>query len=276
MRAIRPNRDGTEGESDQSSDSELNFLSSTAKDSGFGGRIPDPVLLPEKNPNTPSVHEIVARTEGSHYQGVLKKNGGCNSVLVGSGVTTGRPDTQSGSSPALSEHLPSPQVTQILEHSYEGRKAFQEVNRDAELLISEVNMSQLSQMPAEDMFRNYRESLIAEARQFVTDSKLLVSSATQSKDKLTINVNNSIHTLARIVDKYQGVLSTMVSSQQANNLGAKVKDVISAYAITVNAAEVAAGMPLSDPNMKMLMRQATTLAAILSSFMRTLKLLECR
>ena len=218
----------------------------------------------------------MARTEGSHYQGVLKKNGGCNSVLVGSGVTTGRPDSQSGSSPALSEHLPSPQVTQILEHSYEGRKAFQEVNRDAELLISEVNMSQLSQMPAEDMFRNYRESLIAEARQFVTDSKLLVSSATQSKDKLTINVNNSIHTLARIVDKYQGVLSTMVSSQQANNLGAKVKDVISAYAITVNAAEVAAGMPLSDPNMKMLMRQATTLAAILSSFMRTLKLLECR
>jgi len=128
--------------------------------------------------------------------------------------------------------------------------------------------------PNINVLKNSKETLTAEARQFVTDSKLLVSSATHSREKLVQNVNNSMHTLAKIITYCQITMEVMSSPQQAVTLGMKIKDVCNAYTETVNAAGAAAGKPLSDPNMKHLMKQATTLASILSVLMKTLKALE--
>jgi len=125
-----------------------------------------------------------------------------------------------------------------------------------------------------DDFTARKDELVAHSRQFVTDSKLLVSSATHSKEKLIQNVNSSMHTLVNIVRCCQVTMATMNSEVQARALGLKVKDVANAYKTTVDAAHNAAGMPLSDPNMKMLMRQATSLAAILSIYMKSLKAMD--
>ena len=100
---------------------------------------------------------------------------------------------------------------------------------------------------------------------------MLVSSATQNEDSVVQNVNSSIKTLARIVYHCSNTMNSLASMELAGDLGRKVKDVAISYKTTVTAARVAAGKPLSDPQMKSLMRQATGLAAILSTLMKALK-----
>ena len=162
---------------------------------------------------------------------------------------------------------------------YKGELVFKEADSDVQHLIFaiddtcyEVKKPEYEARP--DGFIGSKERLVGEARQFVTDSKLLVSSATQSLDSLVTNINNSMHTLSRIVFHCQTAMRAMNSTSQAIMLGAKVKDVAEAYKTTIGAAHSAAGRALSDPSMKMLMRQATNLASILSMLMKTLKVLE--
>ncbi|ELU07590.1 hypothetical protein CAPTEDRAFT_175436 [Capitella teleta] len=164
---------------------------------------------------------------------------------------------------------------------YQGESAISDANADVIELIKMLSKTLDSfSSPAKltntdsGIFQKNKDALVAESRQFVTDSKMLVSSATHSKEKLVQNVNNSIHTLATLTHLCQITMATMTSLPLAIALGSKVKDVANAYKTTVNAAHNAAGMPLSDPNMKMLMRQATALAAVLSTFMKTLKTLD--
>ena len=168
----------------------------------------------------------------------------------------------------------------VVKKTYTGEQIFRETSADVEMLVkaiettlSDVNRRDFKVTSDADL-KTSKDLLVAESRQFVTDSKLLVSSATQNLEMLIENVNSSIHTLAKIVLNCQGTMKSMTSLPAAQNLGSKVKDVAVAYKTTVNAAHVAAGKPLSDPQMKLLMRQATTLASILSTLMKTLKLLE--
>ncbi len=198
-------------------------------------------------------------------------------------------EAKSGSSsPSVSRHnevghvIGDPITKLILDKHYTGEHSFSAIDFDVDELVNLVEREVdnlyaggLQKMDKDVQNRaKYKEELIAESRTFVTDSKLLVSSATQSKEKLIENMNNSIHTLARIVHKSQETMAAMETVSHASQLGSKVKDVAKAYKVTVSAAHSAVGKPLSDPNMKQLMRQATTLAAILSSLMKTLKALE--
>ncbi len=183
-----------------------------------------------------------------------------------------------GGSPKIISRCKHP--SDVVKKSYRGENIFRETNADVEMLIKSVEVT-LNDVRRKDFkvtsdgdLKASKDQLVAESRQFVTDSKLLVSSATQNLEKLIENVNSSIHTLAKIVQHCQGTMRCMTSLPAAQNLGCKVKDVAIAYKTTVNAAHVAAGRPLSDPQMKMLMRQATTLASILSTLMKTLKMLE--
>lgn len=179
-----------------------------------------------------------------------------------------------------SMETPAPTTAEdIISKLYRGPDAFTSANYDVDALMTLINktMQDLNipscRRPTEE-FQEHKDNLVVESRQFVTDSKLLVSSATQSTERLVENVNLSIHTLAKIVKHSQLTMLTMIRVPQAHNLGTKVKEVAEAYKMTVNAAYVAAGRPLSDPYMKTLMRQATSLASILSSLMKTLKILE--
>ena len=162
---------------------------------------------------------------------------------------------------------------------YKGNNVFKEADIDVQHLIFAIDDSCVEVKRGEfvcnpDNFVSGKERLVGESRLFVTDSKLLVSSATQSLDNLICNINNSMHTLSRIVHHCQSTMRAMTSTSQAQMLGGKVKDVAEAYKATITAAHAAAGRALTDPNMKILMRQATTLASILSMLMKTLKVLE--
>ena len=180
---------------------------------------------------------------------------------------------QHHSTVSVSEVTP---VQMVLNKTFSGDRIFRDANDDTLKLIQFLETSFLAigrndQKLPEYEFIECRETLVLHTRQFVTDSKLLVSSATQSRDKLIHNVNNSMHTLARIIQYAHATMRRMASITQAQSMGLRVKDVACAYRTTVNAANVAAGRPLDDPHMKLLMRQATSLASLLSTLMKSLK-----
>ena len=174
-------------------------------------------------------------------------------------------------------------VIDIQSKSYDGSLSatFLEVKNDISLLIkalegSDAALDDKQRVPSGEEFTWCKDTLVAESRQFVTDSKLLVSSATQSKDKLVSKLNISMHTLAKMVHQCHRTMMSMTSVGQGHELSARVKDVTLAYQSTVIASHAAVGSPLHDDSIKTLMKQATNLAAILSSLMRTLKTVDNR
>ena len=115
-----------------------------------------------------------------------------------------------------------------------------------------------------------RESLLALTRQFVDDSQRLVSGATRSVDALVAGVEPSIVTLTRLVGECQTMASLLTSPSQGVMLVGRVRDLAQAYRSTVSAARSAVGRPFNSIEMKSLMRQATSLAAILSALIKML------
>ena len=203
----------------------------------------------------------------------------------GSGLLSRSLPVRSGSVSSVHDNTFVISPEEVIDKTYVGAHTLTNANRDVDALLLVISESiRASNSSASHNrscvcdageFAAFKVALVAEARQFVTDSKLLVSSATQSREKLVANINTSMHTLAKIVRQMHTVM-TVMSGTAAAGLGMKVKDVAMSYRSTVNAAYNAAGKPLSDPSMKQLMRQATALASKLSALMRTLKTTENR
>jgi len=115
-----------------------------------------------------------------------------------------------------------------------------------------------------------RESLLALTRQFVDDSQRLVSGATRSVDALVVGVEPSLATLTRLAGECRSTAALLASSSQGVMLVGRVRDLAQAYRSTVSAARLAVGRPFNSVEMNSLMRQATSLAAILSSLIKML------
>lgn len=171
-------------------------------------------------------------------------------------------------------------VKQILEKVYTSED-FTEATGDVEKLLGELKQtmeslksSRIDKKPAQ--FDMCKDELQRQVKQFVTDAKLLVSNATQTKQKLATNMNDSMHSLAKIFLHGQATMFMMEGVHQAQHLGSEVMRVTNAYKSTLNAAHAAVGKPLIDPHMKYLMRQATNLATLLSNLLKSLKTVEQR
>lgn len=125
--------------------------------------------------------------------------------------------------------------------------------------------------PSKEKLISARDSLVTEARRFVTASKLFVKGATESEQKLIVHLGLCVTLLERMLQVTEVLASNTLSPLQTQNLALKVRDVASTYMQTTRAAAVAAGKPMNDPSMHLLMQQATTLAAVLTALMRTLR-----
>jgi len=115
-----------------------------------------------------------------------------------------------------------------------------------------------------------RESLLALTRQFVDDSQRLVSGATRSVDALVSGVEPSLVTLTRLTGQCRSTAAVLASPSHGVMLVGRVRDLAHAYRSTVGAARSAVGRPFNSVEMTSLMRQATSLAAILSSLIKML------
>ena len=157
--------------------------------------------------------------------------------------------------------------------------SFPVANSDTDRLLGELKQTMESLKNSRldrpnSQFDMCKEELVQQVKSFVQDAKLLVSNATQTKVKMANNLNKSMHTLAKMFLHCQATMIMMLATHQAQHLGFEVIKVTNAYKSTVNAAQAAVGKPLNDPHMKYLMRQATNLASLLSSLLKTLKSLE--
>lgn len=169
-------------------------------------------------------------------------------------------------------------VKQVLDTVYTSED-FGQATSDVDRLLNELKQtmeslksSRIDKKPVQ--FNMCKEELQSQVRQFVTDAKLLVSNATQTKLKLALNMDSSMHSLAKIFLHGQATMFMMEAVHQAQQMGSEVMRVANAYKSTLNAAHAAVGKPLSDPHMKYLMRQATNLASLLSTLLKGLKTLE--
>jgi hypothetical protein len=156
---------------------------------------------------------------------------------------------------------------------------FEEATKDADRLLSELKQtletlkdSRIDRRPKQ--FGMCKEELNNRVKQFVYDAKFLVSNANQTKEKLAENLNQCMHTLAKVFLHAQATMIMMVAVHQAQQLGFEVIKVTNSFKSTVNAAQAACGKSLTDPHMRYLMRQATNLATLLSSLLKNLKTLE--
>ena len=122
-----------------------------------------------------------------------------------------------------------------------------------------------------ERYQRAKEHLTNESRQFVTASKLFVKSATESEGQLMECLNHCVQMVDRIGNITRDVAVLTPTPLQTQTLLAKVRDVADTYLQTVQAAGYAIGKDMNDPAMGVLMKRATSLASVLTTLMRSLR-----
>ncbi|KAK7097654.1 hypothetical protein V1264_004600 [Littorina saxatilis] len=178
----------------------------------------------------------------------------------------------------------SPEVTKsvrsVLSKTY-GPEGFEAAAQDVENLLIRLKDTmetlktwQGHTTSSASQFHTVKQELQLQTKQFVQDAKLLVAGATGSREAVSQHMNRAMHTLARVFLHSQATMVRMHGVHQAQHVGFEVLKVSASFKSTVAAANAAMGKPTTDPHMKYLMRQATNLAGLLSTLLKTLKTLE--
>ncbi|XP_076446709.1 uncharacterized protein LOC143284028 isoform X2 [Babylonia areolata] len=174
----------------------------------------------------------------------------------------------------------SKSVKSVLSKTY-GPEGFEAAAQDVETLLVHLKVTmetlktaQVVVRSSSSQFQTARQELQLQTKQFVQDAKSLVAGATGSHQAVSTHLHGAMHTLARLLLHSQAVMIRMRSVHQAQHVGFEVLKVSAAFRSTVSAANLAMGRATVDPQMKYLMRQATNLAGLLSTLLKTLKNLE--
>ncbi|XP_072171648.1 uncharacterized protein [Diadema setosum] len=167
-------------------------------------------------------------------------------------------------------------IMAIESKEYAGVTAISSAMADITLLAEDMgrSISSMESQPNARSFRQAKDALLSEVREFTSNTKMVVSAAGQGGEQLRESTNSSMHTLARLCSATQAAMTVMTSATQAQNLGKKVEDVARNFSTTLQAANEAHGRPLGDPKMQQLLRKAQTMAALLSALMRSLRILQ--
>lgn len=174
----------------------------------------------------------------------------------------------------------SKSVKSVLSRTY-GPDGFEAAAQDVETMLARLKVTMESLKVAQarvssggGQFQTVRQELQLQTKQFVQDAKHLVASATGSREAASQHLHLAMHTLARLLLHSQATMVRMRTVHQAQHVGFEVLKVSASFKSTVAAANAAMGRPTTDPHMKYLMRQATNLAGLLSTLLKTLKTLE--
>uniref|UniRef100_A0A8C1I1J1 Talin 1 n=1 Tax=Cyprinus carpio carpio TaxID=630221 RepID=A0A8C1I1J1_CYPCA len=127
-----------------------------------------------------------------------------------------------------------------------------------------------------ETFADHREHILKTAKVLVEDTKLLVSGAGASQEKLAQAAQSSVNTITKLAD---------VVKLGAASLGAEdpetqvvlinaVKDVAKALGDLISATKAAAGKPHDDPAMLQLKSSAKVMVTNVTSLLKTVKAVE--
>uniref|UniRef100_A0A7N6AUE2 Talin 1 n=1 Tax=Anabas testudineus TaxID=64144 RepID=A0A7N6AUE2_ANATE len=127
-----------------------------------------------------------------------------------------------------------------------------------------------------ETFADHREYILKTAKALVEDTKLLVSGAGASQEKLAQAAQSSVSTITKLADVVKLGAASLGSEDPETQvvLINAVKDVAKALANLISATKAAAGKPHDDPSMLQLKNSAKVMVTNVTSLLKTVKAVE--
>ncbi|KAA0703636.1 Talin-1 [Triplophysa tibetana] len=127
-----------------------------------------------------------------------------------------------------------------------------------------------------ETFADHREHILKTAKVLVEDTKLLVSGAGASQEKLAQAAQSSVNTITKLSDVVKLGAASLGSEDPETQvvLINAVKDVAKALGDLISATKAAAGKPHDDPAMLQLKNSAKVMVTNVTSLLKTVKAVE--
>ncbi|KAJ8271535.1 hypothetical protein COCON_G00103940 [Conger conger] len=128
----------------------------------------------------------------------------------------------------------------------------------------------------DESFADHRENILKTAKALVEDTKMLVSGAASSQEKLAQAAQSSAKTITQLTDVVKLGAASIGSDDPETQvvLINAVKDVAKALAELIGATKGAAGKPADDPSMYQLKSAAKVMVTNVTSLLKTVKAVE--
>ncbi|KAM7393412.1 hypothetical protein PAMA_008188 [Pampus argenteus] len=127
-----------------------------------------------------------------------------------------------------------------------------------------------------ETFADHREYILKTAKALVEDTKLLVSGAGASQEKLAQAAQSSVTTITKLADVVKLGAASLGSEDPETQvvLINAVKDVAKALGNLISTTKAAAGKPHDDPSMLQLKNSAKVMVTNVTSLLKTVKAVE--
>ncbi|XP_030649998.1 talin-2 isoform X2 [Chanos chanos] len=128
----------------------------------------------------------------------------------------------------------------------------------------------------DESFADHRENILKTAKALVEDTKMLVSGAASSQDRLAQAAQSSAKTITQLTDVVKLGAASMGSDDPETQvvLINAVRDVAKALAELIGATKCAAGKAADDPSMYQLKSAAKVMVTNVTSLLKTVKAVE--
>ncbi|XP_073470952.1 FERM and PDZ domain-containing protein 4 isoform X2 [Aquarana catesbeiana] len=129
--------------------------------------------------------------------------------------------------------------------------------------ISDTHDQELSQ---------YKQSLSSESRQLGSACKKMAATD-KSPEEMLSAMTSSFHILCCLTEACMRLVKAVNSETQQQEIVAKIDEVVLNYICLLKAAETTSAKTFNDPNVKLMARHSSTMAAVVSTLTRSLKTL---
>ncbi|XP_027970810.1 FERM and PDZ domain-containing protein 4 isoform X2 [Eumetopias jubatus] len=168
-------------------------------------------------------------------------------------------------------------ISALKESTYAMPDGFLAAQNDANELLCLVRATkgkrEESRPEAYDLtLSQYKQLLSIESRQLGSACRKLAM-AEKSPEEMLLAMTSSFQVLCCLTEACMRLVKVVNSETQRQEIVAKINEVVINYICLLKAAEAATGKTSGDPNVGLSARHSTTMAALVSTLMRSLKML---
>ncbi|XP_416838.4 FERM and PDZ domain-containing protein 4 isoform X1 [Gallus gallus] len=168
-------------------------------------------------------------------------------------------------------------INVMKERTYAMPDGFIAAQKDANELLSLVRASMgkredLHPETYDLKLSKYKQLLSMESRQLGSACRKMAM-ADKSPEEMLLAMTSSFQVLCCLTEACMRLVKVMNSETQQQEIIAKIDEVVINYICLLKAAEAVSGKTSGDPSIKLLARHSTTMAAIVSTLTRSLKML---
>ncbi|CAH2223128.1 FERM and PDZ domain-containing 4, partial [Pelobates cultripes] len=169
-------------------------------------------------------------------------------------------------------------INALKENVYAIPSGFYAAQKDANELICLIrsNLSRKEEDARVDLsdheLTQYKQRLSVESRQLGSACRKMAA-ADKSPEEILLAMTSSFQILCCLTEACMRLVKAMNSQTQQQEIVAKIDEVVLNYICLLRAAETTSVKMFNDPSVKLLARHSSTMAAIVSTLTRSLKLL---